>query len=86
MWLVMSNGNKTGTGVYSGDLQRTTGPNPFDNANPFNPNMVVRTTVGNATFTFSDANNGTFNYTVNGVNQSKPIQRLGFSSPVTICK
>ena len=48
--------------------------------------MVVRTTVGNATFTFSDANNGTFNYTVNGVNQSKPIQRLGFSSPVTICK
>ena len=86
MWLVMSNGNKTGTGVYSGDLQRTTGPNPFDNANPFNPSMVVRTTVGNATFTFSDANNGTFNYTVNGVNQSKPIQRLGFSSPVTICK
>jgi len=47
---------------------------------------VVRTTVGNATFTFSDANNGTFNYTVNGVNQSKPIQRLSFSSPVTICK
>jgi hypothetical protein len=28
----------------------------------------------------------TFNYTVNGVTQTKPIQRLSFSSPVTLCK
>ena len=86
MWLVMSNGNKTGTGVYTGDLQRTTGPNPFDNATAFNPNLVTRTTVGSATFTFTDASHGTFNYTVSGTTQSKPIERLSFSTPATICK
>jgi hypothetical protein len=86
MWLVMSNLSKTSTGVYSGIIQRTTGPNPFDNAVAFDPSKVVQTTVGNATFTFTDANNGTFNYTVNGVTQSKPITRLSFSSPATVCQ
>jgi hypothetical protein len=86
MWLVMSNGNKTGDGVYAGDLQRTTGPNAFSATTPFNPNLVQRTTVGNATFTFSDANSGTFRYTVNGITQTKNITRLAFASPVTVCK
>jgi len=85
MWLVMSNGNKTGTGVYSGALQRTTGPNAFSATTPFNPSLVQRNTVGDATFTFSDNNTGTFRYTVNGVTQTKPIQRLRYSSPSTVC-
>ncbi len=84
MWLVMSNGNKVSNGVYSGALQTTTGP-PF-NSVPFNPNSVVRTTVGAATFSFTDANNGTFNYTVNGVTQSKPIARYIYASPATVCQ
>jgi hypothetical protein len=86
MWLVMSEGDKTANGVYTGALQRTTGPNPFDNSVAFDPSKVTQTTVGSATFTFADANHGTFAYTVNGVTQSKPIERLSFSSPVTICK
>jgi hypothetical protein len=86
MWLVMSNGNKTANGVYSGILQRTTGPNAFSATTPFDPNMVQRTTVGDATFTFTDANNGTFRYTVNGVTQTKPITRLRYSTPVTFCQ
>jgi hypothetical protein len=84
LWLVMSNGAKTGTGIYTGDLQTTSGP-PF-NAVPFNPNAVQRNTVGTGTFTFTDANTGVFSYTVNGVTQSKPITRLSYSSPATICK
>jgi len=86
MWLVMSNGNKVGNGVYSGGLQRTSGPNPFSNSVPFNPNLVTRTTVGDATFTFTDANNGIFRYTVDGITQTKNITRLIVSSPVTVCK
>ena len=86
MWLVMSNGSKTGNGVYTGDLQRTTGPNAFDNATPFDPNKVTRTTVGSATFTFNDSDNGTFRYTVNGVTQSKPITRLKVAAPTTLCR
>ncbi len=84
LWLVMSNGVKTATGVYSGDLQRTTGP--AFSAAPFNGNNVVRTTIGAATFTFTDANTGVFSYTVNGVTQTKPITRLSYSSPATICR
>ncbi len=86
MWLVMSNGNKTGNAAYTGDLQRTTGPNAFDNATPFDPSKVTRTTVGSATFTFTDSDNGTFQYTVSGVTQSKPITRLKVASPTTLCR
>ncbi|HUQ28280.1 MAG TPA: hypothetical protein VM051_06790 [Usitatibacter sp.] len=86
MWLVMSNGNKTANGVYTGGLQRTTGPNPFSNTTAFDPNLVQRNTVGDATFTFTDANTGTFRYTVDGITQTKPIQRLRYSSPATVCR
>ncbi len=84
LWLVMSNGNKTAPGVYSGALQTTTGP--AFSAVPFNPNNVARTTVGTGTFTFTDANNGTFSYTVNGIAQSKAIARYIYSTPVTACQ
>jgi hypothetical protein len=47
---------------------------------------VIRTTVGAATFTFTDAYNGTFNYTVNGVSQTKPIARFIYASPSTVCQ
>jgi hypothetical protein len=83
MWLVMSNGAKTGEGTYTGALYRTTGP--AFSAVPWNPAQVVVTAVGSGTFTFSDANNGTFAYTVNGVAQSKAITRQVFSSPVPTC-
>lgn len=86
MWLVMSQGDNTGPGVYTGVLQRTTGPNPFTSSGAFDPNLVQRTTVGNATFRFTDANTGTFTYTVNGITQTKTIQRLAFSGPPTVCK
>jgi hypothetical protein len=79
MWLVMSNGARTASGAYSGELQRTTGP--AFSAEPFDPARVTRTTVGDATFTFADADNGTFRYTVNGITQTKAITRLIYSSP-----
>jgi hypothetical protein len=83
LWLVMSDGAKTGAATYSGTLYRTTGP-PFD-ANPWNPLQVTTTPVGSATFAFADSDNGTFSYTVNGVTQSKPITRQLFSAPLPTC-
>ncbi len=83
-WLVMSNLAKTGPGIYSGAIQRTTGP--AFNAVPFNPALVRRTTVGTATFSVSDADNATFVYTLDGVSQFKPLVRYVFSSPVTVCQ
>jgi hypothetical protein len=84
LWLVMSRGDKTAPGVYSGDLQRTTGP--AFSAVPFNPALVTRNTVGDATFTFTDANNGRFRYTVNGITQTKTITRLNYANPMTVCR
>jgi hypothetical protein len=86
MWLVMSDGAKTGTNTYAGTLYRTTGLAYNDALNwALNPH-VTTTPVGNATFTFSDANNGNFSYTVNGSSGSKPITRQLFSSPPTVCQ
>jgi len=83
LWLAVT-APKTAPGVYSGTVYRVTGP-PF-NAVPFNPGMVVPTTVGNATFSFSDGNNARFSYTVNGVSQTKAITREVFEGPGTICQ
>lgn len=83
MWLVMSNGERTGAGTYSGALYRTTGP--AFSANAFNPAQVTVTAVGSATFTFTDSGNGTFAYVVNGVSQSKAITRQVYSTPVPEC-
>jgi hypothetical protein len=84
MWLVMSGGVKTAPGVYSGALRRNTGA-PFS-ASPWNSAQVAGNTVGNATFTFTDSNTGTFAYTVNGVSQTKSITRLVIANPTTVCR
>lgn len=84
LWLVMSDGAKTGTGTYAGTLQRTTGP-VFSTGQGV-PSQVTRSTVGTAALTFSDASNGVFRYLVNGISQSKPITRLVHSTPATVCR
>jgi hypothetical protein len=83
LWLVMA-ASLTTTGVYTGTLFQTTGP-PF-NSVPFNPSLVVGTVVGAGTLTFTDLNTGTFNYTVNGVTQTKAITREIFVAPGTVCQ
>ncbi|HZI82771.1 MAG TPA: hypothetical protein VFF44_02600 [Casimicrobiaceae bacterium] len=80
-WLVMTAG-KTAPNTYSGALYTTTGP--AFNAVPFNPASVIATAVGNGTLTFTDANDGTFAYTVNGISQVKNITRQVFG-PLPTC-
>ena len=77
LWLVMT-APKTAPNTYAGTLYSTTGP--AFNAVPFNPASVVPTAVGNGTITFTDANDGSFNYTVNGINQVKAITREVFGT------
>ena len=87
MWLVVS-APKTAPGTYSGTLYRLTGP--AFNAVPFpplgSPGGATGTSVGTATFTFSDGNTGNFAYTVNASTQSKSITRQLFLPPAgTVC-
>jgi hypothetical protein len=80
-WLTMT-ATKTAAGTYSGTLYQTRGP-PF-NAVPWDPFAVVPTQVGTGTLTFSDANNGTFFYTIGAVTQAKAITREVFG-PLPTC-
>jgi hypothetical protein len=81
LWLVMT-APKAAPDTYSGSLYTTTGP--AFNAVPFNPANVVATQVGTGTLIFSDANNGSFAYSVNGISQTKAITREVFGT-VPIC-
>jgi hypothetical protein len=83
MWVVGPRLERAGAGTYAGPLYRTTGP--AFSANPWNPSAVVATQVGNATFTFTGSNSGTFAYSVGAVTQSKSIVRQVYDSPATVC-
>ena len=88
MWLVAT-APSTGTNSYAGTLYRTTG-SPFSDWGPSNPpapstSYFAATSVGTASFTFTDHDNGIFTYTVNGISQSKPITREVVGSPVPTC-
>jgi hypothetical protein len=62
---------------YTGEIYRTTGP-AWDSA-VFDGAQVRVETVGTASFFFGNMDGGTFEYTVNGVSQSKPITRQEFA-------
>jgi hypothetical protein len=80
-WYVASNcampaGTTGTTGTCAGMLYEVNGPAFF--GTPFNPAMVQVIAVGTVSLAFTDANNGTLNYTVDGVSGSKAITRQLF--------
>ncbi|HYC38454.1 MAG TPA: YncE family protein [Usitatibacter sp.] len=76
VWYVVSDCAVTAGGNgCSGSVFRTTGP-PFGPT--FNPSLISVFPAGSATLTFSDANNGTLSFTVDGVSGSKSITRQVF--------
>ena len=80
-WLSMT-ANKSGANTFVGTLYQTSGPAFY--MLPFFPSAVHATPVGTATLTFSNADNGTFAYVVNGISQTKTITREVFG-PVPVC-
>jgi hypothetical protein len=82
-WLVLPSASKTAAMTWSGTLYRTHGP-AFDKA--WDATKVSTTPVGTATFAFTGASSGTFSATVDGVSISKPISRMVYGSPTTVCR
>jgi serine protease len=86
-WLSMT-ANKTGTSpdTYTGQLFETRGP--AFSAIPFppvgSPGGATGTGVGTATLSFSDVNRASFNYIVNGTQQTKLLTRQMFG-PLPTC-
>jgi hypothetical protein len=68
--------------VFAGALYETTGP-AFNAV--FDPMEVVRNEVGSATLTFTDGNNGIFDYSLGDNAQTKKITRQVFRAPGTLC-
>lgn len=84
LWLFMSAGVRQPDGSFLGNLYRATGP--AFNAKPFTSITAANLTqVGTMQLRFSDGENGTLAYAVDGATVSKPIVRLNFSSPATSC-
>jgi hypothetical protein len=84
IWLVGSSVARTGNATYSGTLYRTVGP-PLHGA-AWNAAQVGIAAAGHATLVFSDDDNATFTYTLDGVSQSKPISRQVFATPKSVCR
>jgi hypothetical protein len=84
LWMVVA-ATKTAPNVYSGTLVQPTGGPPFS-AVPFDPSQVTGIVVGTATLTFSDGNDATFAYEVNGIAQVKNITRETIVPPGTLCQ
>jgi hypothetical protein len=85
MWLegLLSPSGTTGS-VFSGTLNRDQGA-AFD-MDPWPSSSHAVAAVGTASIAFTDANNATFTYTVNGITQTKAIMRQVFASPVSTCQ
>jgi hypothetical protein len=83
LWLSMS-AQKVEEGVYSGELLRTTGP--AFGATPFDPALVVRTPVGDATLRFYNSSTAFFEYTIGEAAQSKRITRFVFQGAGAACQ
>ena len=77
-WLVMT-AQKSAPNVYTGRALLAPPAPPF-NAVPFDPIQVMTDQVGNATITFTDASNASFNYTAKGSTQTKAITRQNFGT------
>ena len=84
MWMYASNLSRTTGNTFTGQLVRNTGQ--AFSANPWDNSKVNPTVIGSATFAFTDASNGTFTYTADGITQSKAITRFVYSSPTTTCR
>jgi hypothetical protein len=76
LWLVMPGGQWTTGRTFVGKLYRTAGPSY--NKLPFDTAKVTPFEVGTLTLNFTDANNVTFTWVVDGVQDTEVMQRQDF--------
>lgn len=77
---------KQADGSYSGRLNRTETGTPYTTPPTGNVTPFPVPEVGDVTLNFSNGETGTLGYVVDGVTQSKAIQRLVFGTQVQICQ
>jgi hypothetical protein len=76
VWYVIPGGTWTAANVFTATAYRTSGSQWL--GVPYNAAALAVNPAGSVTFTFSDANNATMTYNVDGVSGTKPITRQAF--------
>lgn len=76
IWFVMNSGSWTSASTYQGNLIRATGSPLLGTS--YNSAAFLSVPAGPITINFSDANNASMTYTVDGVTQTKSISRFAF--------
>ncbi len=76
VWYLFNGGTWTTPTTHTASLFRSTS-SPLIGA-VYNASFLATVNAGTVTFSFSGASTGTMTYTVDGVTQSKPIERLPF--------
>lgn len=74
IWVTLT--GQLSSNTVTADLIRATGPRLGER---FDPTAVIRVVVGQGTLTFSDLHHASFNYTLNGISGSIPLQRFSFA-------
>jgi hypothetical protein len=80
-WYAVSGATRAADGSYTGEVFRFTG-RPFNQVNGQQA-FLTSSKVGTATLRFSGTNALTFNYTVDGISQSKNLTRFSFGTAPT---
>ncbi len=68
-------------GRFSGTITRPQSGTPFNQINGNPATTFPLPVVGSATLSFSNGERGTFTYTLDGITQSKPIERFVYAGP-----
>jgi hypothetical protein len=84
-WFVGPDVRRQPMGEFRGRLYRTSG-RPFDRIAGAPAVVGDPVDVGEVAFTFADGEQGRFDYTVDGVRQSKAITRQRFGAGAPICR
>lgn len=83
-WWLIAELDRVAPTVFTGPASTVTGP-PF-NSSPFDSTRVSEAAIGAATVNFLTGATATLDYTIDGVTQSKRIERQVFVPPGTICR
>lgn len=76
VWYLLSSAPRGTEEYFTGTLYEVTGPSLFG---LFNPANVVPRNAGSMTLHFTDFNQATVSYTIDGSSASKPIERISFA-------
>ena len=85
MWLVASDVRRQATGEFRGRLYRTAGI-AFDRIAGAPAIVGTPTDVGELALDFTDGEHGRFAYTLDGVTQSRSIERQVFAASTPLCR